>query len=118
MSLSELLELLKSKPTSVQFNDVIETINTEYHYTPSRFTNGKDSDTVINEAASNEGSCKIFAFAKFNNLTKDQTLNCFGVYYRDDVLLNPNNTDHVNIQTLIKYSLNDIHFDNIVLSKA
>ncbi len=118
MLLTELLTLLKENPTQVQFNQVIETINNEYHYTPSRFHNGQDNDIVINEASTNEGSCKILAFAKLNSLTKEETLNCFGKYYRNDVLLNLENTDHANIRTLIKYSLSDVHFDNTVLKKS
>lgn len=117
MTVAELLDLLKKQPTRVQFNDVIETINNAYQYTPSRFLNGRDQDTVVNEAASNEGSCKILAFAKLNNLTKEQALHCFGEYYRKDVLDNPGNTDHANIRALIKHGLNDVHFDNTVLTK-
>ena len=55
---------LKTAPELIQFNEVIATIDAHYDYSPTRFTNG----SVVNESASNEGSCKIFAFAQLNNL--------------------------------------------------
>ncbi len=116
MTTNELLTLLESHPETVNFEDVIRVIDTEYSYTPSRFTNGKGSDLVVSEAETNEGSCKIFAFAKLNQLSKQQTLACFGRYYREDVLQHPDNTDHANIRNLIKYSLDDIQFDTPALT--
>ena len=116
MTLNELLSQLKTQPDSVEFDNVIETINNNYSYTPSRFTNGQGDDLVINDAGTNEGSCKIFAFALLNKLSKQQALACFGKYYRQDVLLHPAANDHANIRTLIKYSLNDIKFDNAALT--
>ncbi|MEP1447388.1 MAG: HopJ type III effector protein [Paraglaciecola sp.] len=44
---------------------------------------------MINQAGTNEGSCKIFYFSKLQKLTENQTLALFGSYYRDDVLANP-----------------------------
>ena len=117
MLLSELLNLLNTNPSSVQFNEVIDTIDLEYTYTPSKFYNGKGDHAVINEASTNEGSCKILAFAQLNQLTQEQTLNCFGDYYRNDVLLNPNNTDHANIRALIQHGVGNVSFDNTVLVK-
>ena len=117
MSLAELILQIQNNPELVDFNSVISTIDSEYQYTPSKFTNGVGQDVVINESSTNEGSCKIFAFAQLNNLTKQQALACFGKYYREDVLKNPEGTDHANIRTLIKYDLNDIKFDNNVLIK-
>ena len=117
MSLSDLLELLKTNPTAVNFQDVIETIDTEYDYTPSKFINGEGELAVVNDKSTNEGSCKILAFSILNNLSKEQTLNCFGDYYRKDVLLNPDNSDHANIRNLIKFGIEKVIFENEVLIK-
>jgi len=117
MTLDKLLNLIETQADSINFDDVIQIIDNEYTYTPSRFSNGKGNDTVINESRTNEGSCKIFAFALLNHLTQQQTLACFGKYYRDDVLLHPHKNDHANIRTLMIYSLDNINFDNNVLVK-
>ena len=115
MNLPELITLIKSIPENVEFDAVIDTINNSYHYTPSKFINGKDSNIVVNEAGTNEGSCKILAFAKLNDLTKQQTLACFGKYYRDDVVKHPDGSDHGNIRALLEHSLDTVNFDKTVL---
>ncbi len=117
MTLQDLLNEINTNPEKVEFNDVINVIDSEYNYSPSRFINGKADDAIINESGSNEGSCKIFAFAKLNNLNKQQTLACFGKYYREDVLQHPDANDHANIRSLIKNDLDNIQFDNDVLEK-
>ena len=117
MTLSELLNTLQTQPESVQFDDVINTINNEYTYTPSKFTNGLGDDIVTNESKTNEGSCKILAFATLNELSTEQTLSCFGKYYREDVLQHPDGTDHANIRVLMKYALDDVFFYDTVLVK-
>ena len=48
----------------------------------TNFKNGNQ----INNANQNNGSCKIFTFAKMHQLEKNQTLALFGSYYFDDVL--------------------------------
>ena len=96
--LSQLIERLQNNPASIQFSEVIELINSHYEFSATRFTNGLGDAAVVNEAGTNEGSCRIFAFAKLHELTKEQTLHCFGDYYRKDVLENPTNTDHANIR--------------------
>jgi len=99
------------------FNEVIESIADNHHYTASRFSNGITGDQVINAAGSNEGSCKIFAFAKLNGLDEQQTLNCFGDYYRNDVLSNPNGDDHANIRTFIRHGWAGISFEHDALTE-
>ncbi len=116
MTKNELLTLIKTQPKKINFDDVIAVINTNYTYSPSRFSNGQGKAMIVNESGNNEGSCKIFSFAKLNQLTKQQTLYCFGLYYREDVLKNPARHDHANIRTLITYSLDDITFDNPALA--
>ena len=114
--MQSLLTQIKTQPETVQFDDVIHTISQNYHYTPTAFSNGIQGDQVQSQAGENEGSCKIFAFAKLNNLTQEQTLHCFGDYYRKDVLSNPDGTDHMNIRTFIKYGWSGIEFEKMPLS--
>ena len=98
MKLEQLLEQLDSKPENTEFQDVIDVIDENYRYTPTRFTNGLGESAIINEAGENEGSCKIFSFARINDLTAEQTLNCFGRFYRDDVLKNQKDQDQQRAQ--------------------
>lgn len=116
MSLAALLDKIRNHPDTIVFNDVIYVITTRYHYTPSRFTNGGGDDQVINEAGKNEGSCKLFAFAKLNGLNESETLACFGHYYRDDVLKHPDGSDHANIRTFMRHGWSGIHFDQSPLT--
>lgn len=107
MELDNFINKLKHEPESIEFTDTISVIEQTYHYTPTAFTNGD----VRNEAGQNEGSCKILAFAYINNLTVTETLNCFGHYYRDDVLNNPAGDDHQNIRQFILDGFEGIKFD-------
>ncbi len=43
-------------------------IAAHYVYRPTRFENGLGQGRAVNEAGTNEGSCKILAFAKLNGL--------------------------------------------------
>ena len=69
------------------------------------------------EANQNNGSCKLLAFAALHTLSKDQALNCFGEYYRQDVLAHPNNTDHQNIRNLLSHGLEGISFEGSPLTR-
>ncbi len=111
MDLDNFLKKLKSEPESIEFADTVSVIEQTYEYTPTKFTNGD----VTNDAGQNEGSCKILAFAYINNLTITETLNCFGNYYRDDVLGNPAGDDHQNIRQFILDSFEGIKFDDMPL---
>lgn len=117
MSVKSLLDLLLSKintsPEAVEFSEVIDAIAAHYNYTPANFTNGETK----NEAGTNEGSCKIFAFAQLNQLTVDQTLHCFGDYYREDVLEHPEGTDHANIRNFMVHGWDGIKFESAALVK-
>jgi hypothetical protein len=109
--LENLLQKIQDKPDEIDFSDMIEAIDDTYQYRPCSFTNGPDKDCLINQAGENEGSCKIFAFAKKHHLSEQQTLHCFGKYYREDVLKHPGKDDHQNIRTFIKYGWKNIHFE-------
>ena len=94
MQLEQFLTKLKTAPESVEFEDTMANIEANYDYQASAFTNG----SAENSAEQNQGSCKLLAFAKLQGLSAEQTLACFGRYYRDDVLGNPDGDDHQNIR--------------------
>jgi len=106
-----ILEQLKNSSESIDFKDVIAFIDEKYDFTPTKFTNGN----TVNEANQNNGSCKIFSFAKLNNLSKEETLALFGDFYRIDVLQNPKGTDHQNIRNFIESGWNGISFEGEAL---
>jgi hypothetical protein len=113
--LPQFIKSLQTAPSSISFSEVIELINSQYNFSATRFTNGLGDNVVVNEAGTNEGSCRIFAFAKLHGLTEEQTLHCFGDYYRKDVLENPANTDHTNIRTFMRDGWSGIVFDTPAL---
>jgi len=113
----ELIKQLNTTPENVEFNDTISAIQKHYNYKPTTFTNGSGTEAVINNAGENEGSCKIFAFAKLHDLTEQQTLHCFGHYYREDVLAHPDNEDHTNIRQFIKHGWGHVTFEDEALTK-
>lgn len=102
----ELLHKLETSPDQVSFDEVIAHIDDNYRFTAVRFSNG----SLINEAGQNNGSCKIFAFARLSDLSEQQTLNCFGDYYRIDVLQHPDADDHMNIRNFMRTGWSGIDF--------
>lgn len=116
VTITQLLSQLANTSETVNFSQVIDVIHAHYDYTPTRFTNGEGESRVINEAGSNEGSCKIFAFAQLQGLDAEKTLNCFGDYYREDVLQNPEGSDHANIRNFMRFGWDGISFDNPALA--
>ncbi|MGB7182685.1 MAG: HopJ type III effector protein [Burkholderiaceae bacterium] len=106
-----LLEQVRNHPETIQFPDVIVAIDKNYEYSPQGFSNGG----IRNEAGTNEGSCKILAFARMHELSAAQALALFGDYYRIDVLQNPNGTDHANIRNFIEFGWSQLTFDGTVL---
>lgn len=100
---------------SIDFEDTIAVINAHFTYTPTQFKNGLSHTAVINEAGKNEGSCKIFYFAKLMQLDEISTLKCFGRFYQD-VLNTPNATDHMNIRNFMKDGWKGIAFSGQALS--
>jgi hypothetical protein len=107
MTLELFLQKLKESPDSIEFDDTMRIIDSLYVFTPTSFKNGD----LANETGQNSGSCKIFSFARLHNLTSEQTLACFGSYYRDDVLNHPESTDHLNIRNFMKTGWSKIEFD-------
>lgn len=111
MNLNAFLDTLKTRPETIAFADTMAVIDANYEFTPAAFTNGD----VRNEAGQNSGSCKLLAFGMLNGLTKEQTLACFGAYYRDDVLKHPEGTDHQNIRNFIRSGWEAVKFENMPL---
>jgi hypothetical protein len=104
MTLNDFLGRIGNDST-LDFEDSIQVIADHYSYTPTAFQNGD----VENAAGQNEGSCKIFAFAKLNNLNEAQTLACFGRFYQD-VLNTPDGSDHGNIRAFMANGWSGIRF--------
>ena len=117
MTITGLKKLPNTILEEIEFDQVIQVIEDNYIYTPSRFTNGNENSRVTNEAGCNEGPCKIFSFAQLNNLNENQTPACFGKFYRQDVLDNPHNNDHANIRNFIEAGWNGTQFDAIALAE-
>ena len=112
MNIQAFLEQLNTAADSISFTDTMSVIENNYDFTPCEFTNG----TLTNEANQNNGSCKIFAFAKLNNISAELTLQCFGDYYRKDVLQHPEADDHQNIRNFINSGWSGITFNSTALS--
>lgn len=111
MNIDAFLKKLNANPESITFDETMAVIAESYEFTPASFTNGE----FRNEAGQNSGSCKLFAFASLNGLSEQQTLACFGAYYRDDVLKHPEGTDHQNIRNFMKHGWAGVKFDSMPL---
>ncbi|MDY8135170.1 HopJ type III effector protein [Aquimarina sp. 2201CG5-10] len=111
MTIINFLEKLKNSPEEVSFQETMDVINTNYSFENTAFTNGN----TTNEAGQNSGSCKLFSFAKLHNLTKEETLSCFGSYYKD-VLNTPKGDDHQNIRNFMKTGWDKVSFEQEALS--
>ena len=110
MSVEKFINAVKGG--AVDFAETMTVIESNYDYTPVRFYNGVGKRQFLNESGTNEGSCKLFAFAKLNDLDEQSTLNCFGDYYTVDVLQHPDGQDHQNIRAFIDCGWDGITFDS------
>ena len=106
--LSALLTALKENKTA--FSDVIAFIETYYQHQPTAFKNGE----TYNEATQNQGSAKVFSFAKINNLSAEDTLLLFAEHYQS-VLAHPDAADHQNIRQFIAHGWPGIVFEGEAL---
>lgn len=111
MQINEFLNRLDTAPASIQFPEVIALIDSLYSFTPTAFQNGE----LHNAAGQNSGSCKLFSFAKLQGFNLEQTLACFGDYYRRDVLEHPEATDHQNIRNFMRFGWDGIRFEGNAL---
>ena len=113
MSIQAFLEKVKQTPTQITFPETIAVIEENYNFTPTAFQNG----TQHNAAGENSGSCKLFSFAKLQNLSKEETLACFGAFYFEEVLGDPNGTNHQNIRNFINLGWDGIQFEGNALEE-
>jgi hypothetical protein len=111
MNIDEFILKLAQQPELIEFSETMDVIDENYEFIPAEFTN----NGTVNEANQNDGSCKIFAFGLLNSLSKQQTLACFGAYYRDDVLAHPEGDDHQNIRNFMLSGWDGIHFSSAAL---
>lgn len=112
MTKSTFLQKLKTSPKNIKFSETIAVIENTYDFTPSSFKNGN----MFNEETQNQGSCKVFSFALKENLSKEDTLACFGEHY-NSVLENPDGDDHQNIRNFIKTGFEGLSFENKTLTE-
>ena len=112
MTIDSFLQKLKQAPNSITFPETIAVIEENYHFTPTAFQNGNQQ----NAAGENSGSCKLFAFAQIQNLNEADTLACFGAYYFEEVLGDPEGTNHQNIRNFMKTGWSEIQFEGPALA--
>lgn len=108
MSIKDFIKKLNEAPNTLLFEDSMQVIETNYTFKPCMFKNGD----LINEINQNNVSCKIFAFASIQELTKEQTLACFGEYYFNDVLKFPEKEGHQNIRNFMRFGWDNISFED------
>lgn len=111
MTIEKFEEKLQNTPDKIAFTDTMSVIEVNYDFTPTAFKNGE----LQNDAGQNSGSCKLFAFAVKEELTKEETLACFGQYYFDEVLKDPNGNGHQNIRNFMKTGFDGLVFEGEVL---
>lgn len=98
------------KLNSLMFAAVLSFIEHNYIHQPTAFKNG---DTY-NEATQNQGSARVFAFGKINNLSEQDTLHLFAEHYQA-VLANPNGSDHQNIRQFMAHGWAGVAFEGEAL---
>ena len=113
MTLDSFLKKLNETPQEVAFTDTMAVVEALYDFTATAFQNGD----LHNEAGQNSGSCKLFSFAKLQNFSVEQTLACFGDFYRKDVLENPDASNHQNIRNFMKTGWEGISFEGTALTE-
>lgn len=107
--IATLQEKVATKQAS--FTDVLALIDANYDFTPTAF----DNADVHNPAGTNNGSCKVFSFAKLHGFTAEETLKLFAEHY-DDVLNSPQGDTHQNIRAFQKNGWDKLAI-NIALNK-
>ena len=110
MIIQEFKTRLKSNPIAITFTETMQVIDDNYNFTPTTFTNGD----IKNNSGENSGSCKLFAFAKLQKLTKEETLFCFGEHYQS-VLEDENGDSHQNIRNFMNSGFEGLSFEGATL---
>ncbi len=107
MTIETFKNKLKNTPKAIAFSETMDVIEAHYEFTATAFKNGD----LENKAGENSGSCKLLAFAKLQNLSKEETLACFGQFYFEDVLKDPNGNGHQNIRNFMKTGFEGLSFE-------
>ena len=107
MNLDTFLNKLNETPENIEFTDTMAVVENTYNFTETAFRNGD----LSNAAGENSGSCKLFSFAQLQQLDQQQTLACFGTYYRNEVLQQLNANNHQNIRHFMKTAWGGIQFN-------
>ena len=94
------------------FSATIAFIEQWFDFSPTAF---RISD-IVNPADKNQGSCRILALSQLLGLDPEQTLRCFGEYYRE-VLATPDADNHHNLRRAIRDGIDDIEFDQFPLKE-
>ncbi len=110
MNIEQLKQTVISNPEALLFEDTMAVIEQNYVFNETGFHNG----SLYNSAGENSGSCRLLAFARLNHLTKEQTLYCFGQYYRE-VLQTPDADTHQNIRQFMQTGWSEVSFDKAAL---
>ena len=103
--------LAQLKDGSVKFADVLAFIEARYQHTPTAFQNG----TQLNAATENQGSAKVFSFAKLEGLNQQDTLKLFAEHYAS-VLATPEASDHQNIRQFMQNGWDGVKFEGEALT--
>ena len=96
---------------SAKFADVLAFIEARYQHTPTAFQNG----TQLNAATENQGSAKVFSFAKLEGLNQQDTLKLFAEHYAS-VLATPEASDHQNIRQFMQNGWDGVKFEGEALA--
>lgn len=110
VTIQEFKTKLKINPSEIRFSETMRIIEENYDFTPIAFTNGN----IKNNLRENSGSCKLFSFAIHQQLTKEETLLCFGEHF-NNVLKDPNGTSHQNIRSFLQTGFNGVSFEHAPL---
>ena len=105
------LERLRRTPDTIQFAEVIALIDSHYNHAPTAFING----AATNQASENQGSAKVFSFARLHDLNEIETLHCFAEHFRT-VRDNPTGDDHQNIRQFMANGWQGIQLPNTCLT--
>ncbi|ENW97075.1 MULTISPECIES: HopJ type III effector protein [unclassified Acinetobacter] len=103
--------LAQLKAGSAKFADVLAFIEARYQHTPTAFQNG----VQFNAATENQGSAKVFSFAKIEGLNAEETLSLFAEHYAS-VLATPEGTDHQNIRQFMQNGWDGVKFEGEALT--
>lgn len=110
MTKDSFIQALRSETNT--FQQTMDFIEANYAFSPVAFTVGEQE----NELGTNQGSAKIFSLGKALSLNEAEVLQCFGDFYRKDVLEHPDAQDHQNIRNFIKHGWAGVSIDDSALT--